>query len=97
MGGRSDSALYSRVGTCAKVIIAYSYVGLSGGGGYGDPLDRDPEAVPRDVSGNLTSVHDARELYGFVFTEANGAVDAAATQARRSSIRAARTDALAAA
>ena len=32
----------------------------SGGGGYGDPLDRDPEAVPLDVSGNIASVQRMR-------------------------------------
>ena len=72
------------------------YVGLSGGGGYGDPLDRDPQAVLHDVCENLTSVRDAGELYGVVFTAGDGAIDAAATHARRSSIRAARMGAVAA-
>ena len=67
------------------------YVGSSGGGGYGDPLDRDPQAVLHDVCENLTSVRDAGELYGVVLSQANDAVDSAATEARRTAIREARS------
>ena len=50
------------------------YVGSSGGGGFGDPLDRDPETVLNDVRGALTSARDAEEIYGVVFNEAMTAV-----------------------
>ncbi|HME22771.1 MAG TPA: hydantoinase B/oxoprolinase family protein [Acetobacteraceae bacterium] len=35
-----------------------------GGGGYGDPFTRDPEAVARDVAAGLVSHERAREVYG---------------------------------
>ncbi len=35
-----------------------------GGGGYGDPLDRDPDAVARDVRKGYVSLQNAREMYG---------------------------------
>lgn len=35
-----------------------------GGGGYGDPRERDPEAVKRDVREGKVSAERAREIYG---------------------------------
>ena len=66
------------------------YVGSSGGGGYGDPLDRDPVAVPSDVRGNLTSARDAKEIYGVVFNDGMTAVDGTAMEAQRDAILKAR-------
>jgi N-methylhydantoinase B len=40
-------------------------VGTPGGGGYGDPLMRDPEAVRRDVEMGYYTPDDAKELFGF--------------------------------
>ena len=37
---------------------------MPGGGGHGDPSERDPEAVARDVRDGKVSVDAARELYG---------------------------------
>ncbi|MFQ5652635.1 MAG: hydantoinase B/oxoprolinase family protein, partial [bacterium] len=36
----------------------------AGGGGYGDPKKRDPEAVQRDVKDGKVSVESARKDYG---------------------------------
>jgi N-methylhydantoinase B/oxoprolinase/acetone carboxylase alpha subunit len=36
----------------------------AGGGGHGDPLDRDPELVLRDVRDGLLSAQAARDVYG---------------------------------
>jgi N-methylhydantoinase B len=41
---------------------------LPGGGGYGDPFERDPEAVLADVVDGYVSVEAARELYGVEVT-----------------------------
>lgn len=49
-----------------------------GGGGYGDPRRRDPEAVARDVRQGKVSVAAAREAYGVV-TDGSGRLDPAAT------------------
>ena len=61
----------------------------AGGGGYGDPLGRDPEAVRADVGAGFVSAERAREGYGVVL-DAAGAVDEAATGAAREALRRAR-------
>jgi N-methylhydantoinase B len=53
-----------------------------GGGGFGDPFERDPELVLADVAAGLVSPERARDVYGVVI--ANGAVDVDATAAQRS-------------
>ena len=40
-----------------------------GGGGYGDPLDRDPDAVARDLTNGRVSLQNAREVYGVAVTD----------------------------
>lgn len=66
------------------------YVRWNGGGGYGDPLDREPERVESDVRGGLVSMAAARTLYGVVFDARSAALDRPATEARRQEMRAAR-------
>jgi N-methylhydantoinase B len=41
---------------------------LPGGGGYGDPLEREPDLVARDVRDGLVSVERAREVYNVALT-----------------------------
>ena len=60
-----------------------------GGGGFGDPVERDPERVVTDVENGWVSVDQAEAAYGVVI-DANGAAEAQATEARRETIRAAR-------
>jgi len=59
--------------------------GTMGGGGYGDPIHRDPQHVYADVCSGLASISIAEELYGVVIR--NNAVDGEATDARRQEIR----------
>ncbi len=66
------------------------YVRWNGGGGVGDPLARDPDAVARDVAEGVVSLAAARDLYGVILASA-GAVDVEATRRRRSDMRAERT------
>ncbi len=63
--------------------VSYSF---QGGGGYGDPLDRDPELVVHDVATRQVSRRAARAIYGVDLDDAL-ALDVAATEARRSEIR----------
>ncbi len=59
-------------------------VGLSTGGtGYGDPLDRTPESVARDVVKQLVSVEVARDIYGVVVDADTGRLDTDATASLR--------------
>jgi N-methylhydantoinase B len=60
-----------------------------GGAGYGDPLDRDPAAVARDVRRHLTSPDCATRIYGVVLTT-DGEADVGATTRAREAIREAR-------
>jgi N-methylhydantoinase B len=53
------------------------------GGGWGDPLQRDPKAVHRDVVSGILSIGDAREVYGVVIEPETGELDHEATAARR--------------
>lgn len=52
------------------------------GGGWGDPLDRDPEKVRADVHDDLVSVNRAEEVYGVVLTE-DREIDQEATEELR--------------
>jgi N-methylhydantoinase B len=59
----------------------------SAAGGFGDPLERDPEKVRADViDDRCVSIEAAREIYGVVI-KADGRVDEAATRKLRSSRR----------
>ena len=56
---------------------------LPGGGGYGDPRERDPALVAADVADGLISVEDARSAYRVV-VGTDGLVDEDATRDLRS-------------
>ena len=45
------------------------YMSAQSGGGYGDPLEREPESVLWDVVHGLISVKSARDVYGVVIEE----------------------------
>jgi acetone carboxylase alpha subunit len=60
------------------------------GGGYGDVLERDPEAVMADLEADYISHWTAREIYFVVYDEQTLAVDAEATAAARAAEREAR-------
>jgi N-methylhydantoinase B len=65
---------------------------LSGGGGYGDPLQREVERVREDVLSDFITFERARDVYGVIFanTELSDAlaVDVDATERPRESLRA---------
>jgi N-methylhydantoinase B len=61
----------------------------SGGGGYGDPLDRDLELIRTDVELGFVSIDRASADYGVV-TDANGKIDEMATHKKRELLRTAR-------
>ena len=68
-------------------------VRTTGGGGWGDPLERDTDAVRLDVLQGKVSVEGARRDYGVVvaMTGTGPEIDAAATTALRDEMRAARS------
>ena len=64
------------------------YFNTWGGGGWGDPLERDPELVGLEIRQGLVTPEGARD-YGVIADE-DGAIDSAATEALRSDIKASR-------
>ena len=64
-------------------------VRTGGGGGWGDPLERDPEAVRWDVIEGFVSLASAHKDYGVVIDPKTRALDQAATRALRASRKAA--------
>ena len=70
---------------CGRLALSDGDVVFSrcnGGGGYGDPRERDPERVGKDVREGIVSSRRASDQYAVV-VDAGGAVDADATRALR--------------
>jgi N-methylhydantoinase B len=63
---------------------------VAGAGGWGDPLERDPALVLKDVRNEFVSERTAREDYGVVLSGTPLAIDEVATQALRDELRAPR-------
>jgi N-methylhydantoinase B len=61
---------------------------IAGPGGWGDPLDRDPEAVAKDVRNDIVSQARAEACYGVILS--GRTINHEATQARRATLRAER-------
>ena len=72
----------------AKVLVQRLKAGDSftlmsgGGGGFGNPREREPTRVAFDVAEGYVSLEEARELYGVALRE-DGSVDAEATRGLR--------------
>ena len=64
-------------------VVQYTW---QGGGGYGDPLDRDPARVERDVEDGIVGRERAEQVYGVV------PGDSEATAVRREELRRARLE-----
>ena len=58
------------------------YVSTPGGGGFGDPLKREPQRVARDVARGYYTSAQAESLFG-VILGADGSIDAQRTEALR--------------
>jgi len=56
----------------------------AGGGGYGDPLERDPQLVLEDYVEELLTADEARDLYAVIIDEARREIDREGTARLRS-------------
>lgn len=63
---------------------------IAGGGGYGDPLERDPDLVLADVLDRKISAEAARIEYGVILLPSGTAVDHGATKVCREALQEAR-------
>jgi N-methylhydantoinase B len=82
---RQSTKLGAKPGTLdlqAGQVLGYIF---QGGGGYGDPLDRSPEAVADDVESGFVSESVAKQIYGVVLSK--GAVNSSGTTKARGEIR----------
>ncbi|MFO1466687.1 MAG: hydantoinase B/oxoprolinase family protein [Steroidobacteraceae bacterium] len=60
---------------------------FGGGGGFGDPLSRDPGKIEADIRNEYISVDEAARTYGVVVDPKTMKTDGSATAKRRSDIR----------
>ncbi len=63
------------------------HVRTPGGGGYGDPLDRDPEAVREDVRLGYYSLEQGRECFGVVLSQRSLEVNRDETKSLRAEMQ----------
>jgi N-methylhydantoinase B/oxoprolinase/acetone carboxylase alpha subunit len=63
------------------------YMKMASGGGYGEPLERDPQLVLADVVDGLVSERAAQEVYGIVLDEKKEAVDLVKTKSLRANLQ----------
>jgi N-methylhydantoinase B len=68
-------------------IIYHSWMG---GGGFGDPLERDPELVAKDVKNELVSLACAANIYGVIIVPETFQPDIGKTKEQRDKLRASR-------
>ena len=71
-----------------KIEKGQAWVGVSsGGGGFGDPLERDPNLVVEHVRDGIISGDTAKNIYGVIFNEETLILDAAATVETREALK----------
>jgi N-methylhydantoinase B len=58
-------------------------IDAAGGGGYGNPLEREPEIVGKDVIEEYVSLERAKEYYGVIINPKTFKVDMEATKKLR--------------
>ncbi len=63
------------------------YMRVANGGGFGDPLEREPEMVRVDVIKGLVSVEAAHDVYGVVIDGKSHELDLDVTQRLRTNLR----------
>ncbi len=64
----------------------------AGGGGYGDPIERDPDLVAGDLLDGYITPESAETIYGVVIDPVSMEIDREATRARRETLRKSRTN-----
>jgi N-methylhydantoinase B len=91
LGGHEERIVPKSVTPVMAADVLYGYVG-SGGGGFGDPLERDPARVAADTVVGAISEDAALSAYGVVLSRdgLEVRIDAEATTRTREAIRRAR-------
>jgi N-methylhydantoinase B len=84
LGGNASLLPYCEFELKEKGVV---YMRVASGGGYGDPLERDPRLVLGDVSDGLVSPEMAHDNYGVVLDQQTDELDLVATQKLRTILR----------
>jgi N-methylhydantoinase B len=84
--GKNPQVLTSKVTMPMRRGEVFRHV-LAGAGGWGDPLEREPEMVADDVRNELLSVAKARTDYGVVLDSTGRRADPAPTERLRAEMR----------
>jgi N-methylhydantoinase B len=84
--GTPEERVYARasgIPTKAGTVVSHR---TAGGGGYGNPREREPALVLDDVLDEFITLEDARSIYGVVIDSKTMAIDEAATAERRRTV-----------
>lgn len=84
IGGEARFLPYCNFELTEKDVL---YMRVASGGGYGNPLEREPERVRRDVLNGIVSPEAAREVYGVVLRGEGAEIDREATETLRRAMR----------
>ena len=84
LGGSSRLLPYCEFNVGKNDVL---YMRMSSGGGYGDPLEREPQRVLQDVEDGIISRQEAREIYGVAIEGRDPALNLAATEKWRAELR----------
>jgi N-methylhydantoinase B len=87
LGGTSKLLPYCEFDIAKNSVL---YMRMSSGGGYGDPLDREPERVLNDVENGFVTRDEARDIYGVRIDGGELVLNSAATQRLRADLKAKR-------
>ena len=80
IGGQWQNEFFGRATTMFNQNDVITFGFATGGAGYGDPLDRDPEKVIQDLRDQIISDWSAENVYKIVYDKETLKIDTAATQ-----------------
>jgi acetophenone carboxylase len=80
IGGQWQNEFFGRATTMFNQNDVITFGFATGGAGYGDPLDRDPEKVIQDIKDQIISDWSAENVYKIVYDKETLKVDQAATE-----------------
>ena len=87
IGGQWQNEFFGRATTMFNQNDVITFGFATGGAGYGDPLDRDPEKVIQDIRDQIMSDWSAENVYKIVYDKETLKVDKAATETAKTEER----------
>jgi len=84
VGGQASTLAYKEFELKKGDVV---YMKMASGGGYGDPLERNPQLVLADVIDGVVSKQAAQEVYGVVLDEKKEVIDLVETKSLRTNLQ----------